>query len=98
MDCAGPLLSRGYNLIQTRGADCTVTGDLTGVIGGDPLLAPLAFNGGPTRTHLLGVRSPARDAGNPATPGSTSIACRPTDQRGVTRPVGARCDLGATEQ
>lgn len=97
-DCAGPLLSRGYNLIQSRGADCTLTGDLSGVIGGDPLLAPLAFNGGPTRTHLLGVRSPARDAGNPATPGSTDIACRPTDQRGVTRPVGARCDLGATEQ
>jgi CSLREA domain-containing protein len=98
VDCSGTLLSRGYNLLQQRGTDCTVTGDLSGVIGGDPLLAPLANNGGATRTHLLGVRSPARDAGNPAAPGSTSVACRPADQRGVARPVGARCDMGATEQ
>jgi len=98
VDCSGTLLSRGYNLIQERGTDCTVTGNLTGVIGGDPLLGALANNGGPTQTHLLGVRSPAREAGNPATPGSTSVACRPADQRGTARPVAGRCDLGATEQ
>ncbi len=98
LDCSGPLLSRGYNLLQDRGTDCTVTGDLTGVIGGDPQLGALANNGGSTRTHLLGARSPARDAGNPAAPGSSDAACRPADQRGTARPVGGRCDLGATEQ
>jgi len=41
--------------------------------------------------------SPAIDAGNPATPGSGGNACQATDQRGVSRPVGMRCDMGAYE-
>ncbi|MBM4364171.1 MAG: hypothetical protein FJ104_15940, partial [Deltaproteobacteria bacterium] len=51
----------------------------------DPLLGPLADNGGPTFTMAPGTGSPARGAGTD---------CPATDQRGVERPGGA-CDLGA---
>lgn len=54
----------------------------------DPYLQPLANNGGPTQTMAITADSPARDAG---------AACPATDQRGVTRPQLAACDLGAFE-
>jgi CSLREA domain-containing protein len=97
-DCAGTLTSQGFNLIQST-TGCTVVGTATGnLIGVNPLLGPLANNGGPTRTHSIGSTSPARDAGNPAEPGSSSTACRDTDQRSVSRPQGTRCDIGAFER
>ncbi len=60
------------------------------VIDANPLLGPLADNGGFTQTMALGVGSPAIDAGNNAT-------CASTDQRGVARPQGSACDMGAFE-
>ena len=57
-------------------------------------LVPLAQNGGPTPTHRLLASSPAVDAGR------ESCENEPTggvDQRGVSRPFGSRCDLGAFE-
>lgn len=57
----------------------------------DPLLGPLALNGGPTRTHALLLRSPAIDA-------ASSSPCPTTDQRGVLRPQGAACDIGSYER
>ena len=69
-DCFGTLTSQGYNLIQDT-AGCVIAGDATGnVTGQDPLLAPLAYNGGATQTHGLLSGSPAIDTGNPAAPGS----------------------------
>ena len=58
----------------------------------DPLLLPLADNGGPTLTHALDSRSSAIDAGN-------NLAGLATDQRGASfaRSVGARPDIGAFE-
>jgi uncharacterized repeat protein (TIGR01451 family)/CSLREA domain-containing protein len=56
----------------------------------DPLLEALADNGGPTQTRALAPGSPAFDAGD-------SAACPPTDQRGIHRPTGAGCDIGAFE-
>src|SRR5262249_31966953 len=41
--------------------------------------------------------SPVVDAGNPAPPGSGGTACEAFDQRGFTRPQGARCDIGAVD-
>jgi CSLREA domain-containing protein len=56
----------------------------------DPLLGPLANNGGPTFTEALDPSSPAVDAGN-------DTACPATDQRGTSRPQGSHCDIGAFE-
>jgi CSLREA domain-containing protein len=56
----------------------------------DPLLGPLASNGGPTQTRLLLPGSPAIDAAG-------TSGCPATDQRGVTRPQGSACDIGAVE-
>src|SRR5262249_34543794 len=39
----------------------------------------------------------ALDAGNPAAPGSSGTACEAMDQRGVVRPQGGACDIGAVE-
>lgn len=57
------------------------------------ILLPLADNGGKSRTqtHALALNSPALDA-SPAGEG-----CPAKDQRGVTRPRGAGCDIGAFE-
>jgi hypothetical protein len=63
-----------------------------GLVTGAPApLSPLQRNGGPTPTLDLLAGNPARDAGDPAGCGLT------VDQRGVPRPQGARCDLGAIE-
>jgi CSLREA domain-containing protein len=62
-----------------------------------PLLGPLADNGGATFTHAPLPDSPASGMGSPAAPGSGGTACEATDQRGITRPVGGRCDVGAFE-
>lgn len=56
----------------------------------NPLLGGLANNGGETDTLALQPSSPAIDAG-------TNAGCPPTDQRGVTRPQGTACDVGAFE-
>jgi CSLREA domain-containing protein len=58
----------------------------------DPLLAALADNGGPSRTQALLPRSPAIDA-LPA----SGANCPATDERGVPRPQGPACDIGAYE-
>ena len=89
------LVSQGYNFVDPSA--CKVTGDVTGNVGGDPLLGPLAHNGGPTSTRLPGAGSPVIGAGNPSPPGSGGLACEADDQRGVARPVGSRCDIGAVE-
>ena len=100
-DCRGTFTSNGYNLIgNNSGCSFTpTTGDLVGTNSSpiNPRLTPLQDNGGSTFTHALMVGSPAIDAGNPATPGSGGNACLGTDQRGVARPVDAKCDIGAYE-
>ena len=53
-------------------------------------LGPLQNNGGPTLTMALRFPSAAIDAGD-------DTSCPATDQRGLFRPGGLRCDIGATE-
>ena len=63
-----------------------------GLLNASPLpVSPLQANGGLTPTHDLLAGSAALDAGDP---GGCGLA---VDQRGVPRPQGARCDLGAVE-
>jgi hypothetical protein len=97
-DCGGSAFtSGGHNLVQ-KSAGCTgftASGD---IIHKSAKLGALADNGGPTLTRALLSGSPAIDGGSPSTPGSGGNACAKRDQRGVTRPLGKRCDIGALEQ
>ncbi len=88
--CRGVVVSQGYNLIQDV-TKCTITGDPVGnLLGVDALLAPLALNGGRTLNHALLPESPAIEAGS-------NSGCPATDQRGISRPRGLFCDIGAYE-
>jgi hypothetical protein len=61
------------------------------LVGGQELLVgPLTNNGGPTPAAALSAFSPAIDAGSAAT-------CPSSDARGVARPIGNGCDIGAFE-
>jgi CSLREA domain-containing protein len=60
--------------------------------GGDPKLSPLADHGGLTPTMTLLAGSAAVNAAG------TGAPCTLTDQRGVTRPKGSACDIGAVER
>ncbi len=85
-DC---VLSSGYNFY---GVNLDTDGTCPGpglLITADPLLGPLADNGGPTQTHALTFGSPAID--------SATGDCPADDQRGEARPYGSACDLGAYE-
>ncbi|MBI4259551.1 MAG: CSLREA domain-containing protein, partial [Actinobacteria bacterium] len=90
-ECSAALTSNGNNLDD----DSTCFGGGTDVHG-NPVLGPLSFNGGPTRTHALGNGSLAIDAG-------TNGGCPGADQRGVARPFDGdgdatpTCDIGAYE-
>jgi Ca2+-binding RTX toxin-like protein len=93
----GPDLSGAFDLtfslVQNPGG-FTFTGSAPGtnLFGLDPLLGPLAYNGGPTLTRALLPGSPALDRGsNPN--GLTE------DQRGYgfERVIGAAADIGAYE-
>ena len=56
----------------------------------DPMLEPLADNGGVGPTLAPTMESPAVDAG-------ADDVCAEFDQRGISRPQGPRCDIGAVE-
>ncbi|MCC6375667.1 MAG: right-handed parallel beta-helix repeat-containing protein [Microbacteriaceae bacterium] len=81
-----------YSLVEDPSVGASVSlaagdGNLTGV---NPLLGPLANNGGSTLTHLPLAGSPVINTGEPSFSGLT------TDQRGQTRVVD-RLDMGAVE-
>jgi Ca2+-binding RTX toxin-like protein len=96
----GLVVEDSYSLFGVAG-DADVVGflpDPTDVAPGpevqlsDILEPALADRGGPTLTHALVPGSPALNV-SPA-----DADCAPTDQRGVSRPQGARYDIGAVEQ
>lgn len=96
----GRLSSKGYNIDADGSCGLAGEGDLSEV---DPLLDPLGWNGGRTRTHALAEDSPALDAvatGNCLDAGSAPLD---HDQRGGPRPVdgdgdgSAACDIGSFE-
>ncbi|MBI4233061.1 MAG: CSLREA domain-containing protein, partial [Chloroflexi bacterium] len=96
-DCYGNTSSQGYNLVQVT-SGCVISGDATGnLVGIDPLLGPLANNGGPTFTHALLPGSPAINHVPVAQCKDSLGNALTTDQRGVPRPQGGACDIGAFE-
>ncbi|MDM8532269.1 Ig-like domain-containing protein [Anaerolineales bacterium HSG25] len=100
-NCAnsGTMISNGYNLSSDSSCtDFNATGDMTNT---NPLLGPLAANGGPSAgvngeqpmlTHAL-------LSGSPALAGAECVSGLTTDQRGESRPnpTGSLCDIGAYE-
>lgn len=88
------LTSQAHNLVgNSTGCDSSAPGDLT--VAPNALflhvIQPLKSNEpGQTATHALLPSSPAIDGGD-------DTVCPTTDQRGVPRPQGAHCDIGAYE-
>jgi hypothetical protein len=96
-NCSGTLTSDGYNLDDDGTCGLNQLTDQSDIATAASYLGPLQNNGGPTQTIALLTGSTAIDAipvsectdafGNPVT----------TDQRGISRPQGAGCDIGAYE-
>jgi predicted outer membrane repeat protein len=87
-NCGGEITSMGYNLEYGTSCPFTATGDVIETL---PLLGRLADVEGALLYPLL-EDSPAIDAGQ-CQPGLTTV-----DQRGLTRPQGEGCDVGAYER
>ncbi|MAT98579.1 MAG: hypothetical protein CL608_15665 [Anaerolineaceae bacterium] len=79
--------SHDHNLDSDDTCGLTEANDLPAT---SPLIGPLQDNGGPTETHALVENSPAINAGSNAD-------CPSQDQRGLIRPQGFVCDIGAYE-
>jgi len=97
-DSTNSFQSLGHNLVGTGTAVSRFnqSGDQTGIL--DPLLGPLANNGGPTLTHALLPGSPAINAGDlSAVAGVNGVPL--LDQRGTPfgRVFNGRIDIGAFE-
>jgi CSLREA domain-containing protein len=84
-NCSTGIASLGGNLADDTSCDLTAN-EQQGI---DPKLGPIDSSG-QTDVLPLTAGSPAIDTGNP-------LACPATDQRGVSRPQGAGCDIGAYE-
>ena len=95
-DCYGDMVSGNYNLVGNP-SDCDFVIQANDQIGADPLLGPLADNGGETQTRALLIGSPAIDA-IPFGVNGCGITVT-SDQRGEDRPypAGGYCDIGAYE-
>jgi CSLREA domain-containing protein len=93
-NCGGPIIDGGFNVDD--GTTCGFSAANISEPTTDPLLGLLANNGGPTKTHALLRGSPAIDAIPDGTNGCGTVIN--TDQRGVERPQGSRCDIGAYEK
>jgi hypothetical protein len=83
----GTITDAGYNMSSDGSANFNSGTSFNFT---DPLLGPLADNGGPTLTMALSLNSPAVDSG-------TSVGAPFTDQRGFPRPAGSGFDMGALE-
>ena len=89
----GTMTDGGHNL-----EDGTSCGFSSSAVNADPKLTALGDNGGPTQTMLLNPGSPAIDAGDDtACAAASPNGAAGLDQRGVSRPQGGHCDIGAAE-
>ncbi len=86
-NCFGPIIDGGHNISTDSSCNFSGPGSFNST---DPVLGPLGDYGGATLTMPLLAGSPAINAAD-------GTACPPTDQRGIARPFGPGCDIGAFE-
>jgi hypothetical protein len=89
VDSCGLSQSLGYNLVPA--STCFVAAAVSDVIAANPGVGALQANGGATDTMAVLPGSPALNAVPPA---SCAVSI---DQRGIARPQGAGCEIGAYE-
>lgn len=92
-DIYGTVTTADHNLVGSGAGETGILNGVNGnIVGVNPLLGPLANNGGPTATMAL-------LAGSPAIGHADTAAAPATDQRGVTRRdvPGELTDIGAFE-
>jgi hypothetical protein len=87
----GSLVDAGYNLESDGGATCGFSVGAHDLVGVDPRLRALGAYGGPILTEPPHPKSPVANAG----PADTCPEA--VDARGVPRPQGGTCDIGAVE-
>lgn len=92
VDPANTTLTTSYSMFTSADAVSGATVSVSSIIFGNPRLAALADNGGPTLTMLPQWNSPIIAAGDP------NWAPPPIyDQRGLPRDAGGRVNLGAVQ-
>jgi hypothetical protein len=93
-NCSGTpaITDGGYNI--DSGTSCGFSAASHSMNSTNPQLGALASNGGPTQTMALPATSPAFGAIPRTVKGCTGS----TDQRGIPRPQGTGCDVGAYER
>ena len=89
-NCSSPagIISKDGNLDSD--GSCGFSGQIHDLIGVEPRLGPLRYNGGPTQTLAPLPDSPAIDAG-------VTLTAITTDQRNMKRPKRKGYDIGAIE-
>ncbi len=83
----------GYNL--DSGTSCGFSSANHSLNNTDPKLGALVDNSGPTQTMALQLGSPAIDAASDSV--CATVPVSGIDQRGIVRPQGPACDIGAFE-
>jgi predicted outer membrane repeat protein len=111
LSLAGTILANGsggadcYNVSTIVDAGYNLSGDNTCGLSSanhsspnvNAYLGPLSNNGGPTETQAPALGSPALDQIPVGTTANGVSLCPGSDQRGVSRPQGPECDIGAVE-
>jgi len=94
VNCSGLGIESSNGFNQVSDLSCGLGGSEGDVApSDDPMLAPLSPNGGPTPTRIPLTGSPLLGA-------VTGPVCDTAgeDQRGISRPQGAGCEVGAVEE
>jgi hypothetical protein len=89
--------SNGFNFSDNASCGFTNTAQGDRENAGDPGLGTLSDNGGPTQTRLPQSGSPLIDAIPTQSCQADGASGITTDQRGISRPQGVGCDIGAVE-
>lgn len=94
-DCSGSVTDAGYNLDDD--GSCGFSGVDHSQSDVDAYLGPLQDNGGPTDTQAPAIDGPELNQIPPGATANSTTLCPGTDQRGISRPQGPKCDIGAVE-